>query len=163
MFLSVGRAVVVLLEILENSQLTTVMLCTGTRAGQHYECCAEHSEVDVPLGLKRNLRFRFEVPPAVEAVDKVMIAALDIDRVSATTGNQVAQYVGVAGLLASDVLQELLLLHLLNRQPDGPVVTVFVLQEIFLLIEVFVRIFPSSILRIKNNYNQSESESVNNQ
>ena len=119
MSLSVGRAVVVLLEILKHSQTVSVLLSTGTRAGQQKECCAEDSVEDVSLGLKRNLWFRFFLrAPTVETVHHAMVAALDIDRVSANSVVYVVQYVGEVGLQTSDVLQELSLLHLLNRQPD---------------------------------------------
>ena len=80
-----------------------------------------------------------------------MVAALDIHGVSANSVVHVVQYVGVVGLQTSDILQELFLLHLLYRQPDGPVVTVCILKEIFLPIEVLVRIFSSSILTVKTN------------
>ena len=80
-----------------------------------------------------------------------MIAALDIHGVSPNSVVHVVQYVGVVGLQTSDVLQELSFLHPLNRQPDGPVVAVCILKEIFLPIEVLVRIFPSSILTVRTN------------
>ena len=84
-------------------------------------------------------------------MDNVMIAALDIHRVSANSVVNVVQYVGVVGLHTPDVLQELSLLHLLNRQPDGPVVAVCILKQILLPIEVRVRIFSGSILTVKSH------------
>ena len=50
--LSVGGAVVVLLEIFKHSQTITTPLSTGTRAGQHHECCTEDSVENVARIIK---------------------------------------------------------------------------------------------------------------
>ena len=50
--LSVGGAVVVLPEIFKHSKTITTPLSTGTRAGQHHECCTEDSVENVARIIK---------------------------------------------------------------------------------------------------------------
>ena len=122
------------------------MLSTGTCAGQYYVSCAEDPVEDVSLGVNRNSWCRVNVPPAIEAVNTSMVTTFNIDSVSSTLRGFVAQYVGVAGLGTSDVIQELFFLHLLYRQSDGPVIQLSILQQILFPVKILVKLLASSVL-----------------
>ena len=123
------------------------MVCAGTRAGQHYECCAEDSVEDISFFAERNLRvWLIIIPPAVDTVESVLGIALNIDRVSSTIGALVAEDVGEARIVTPDVLQEVLLLHLLHRQLDGPVLPLSILKQIFLTVKVPIELLASCVL-----------------
>ena len=68
-----------------------MILCTGTCAGQHYECCAEDSVEGISTFRERNLYVRLVIPPAVDTVEDVVLTALNIDRVSTTIALSVLQ------------------------------------------------------------------------
>ena len=134
-----------LLQILIHSQTTTPVLSTGTCAGQHYEGSAEDSVEDVPVLEERNLHVWLIIPPAVDTVKDIIIAALNIDRMSTFTLH-VAQNIGEARLVTSDVLQEVFLLHPLHRQLDSPVLPLSILKQIFFPVKVTIESLASSVL-----------------
>ena len=115
MSLSVCQTVVVLLQIFKHSQTTTPILSTETCAGQHYERCAEDSVENIASFVERNLHVWLIISPTVDTVESVVIAVLNINRVSSITGALVAQDVGEVGLVTPDVLQEVFLLDPLHR------------------------------------------------
>ena len=149
--LSVGRTVVVLLQIFKHSQPTTLILSTGTCAGQHYECSAEDSVEDISILVERNLHVWLIVAPAVDAAESVVVAALHIDPVSPTTGGLVAQDVGEVRLVTVDVIQEIFLLDPLHGQLDGPVLPLSVLEQIFFPVKVPIESLASCVLLSQNN------------
>ena len=104
-----------LLEILKHSQFTTLIVSTGTCAVQHYKCSAEDSVENISTFVERNLHIWLIISPTVDTVESVVIAVLNIDRVSSTTEGFVAQDVGEVRLVTPDVLQEVFLLDPLHR------------------------------------------------
>ena len=136
-----------LLQIFKHSQTTTTPLSTGTCAGQHHECCAEDSVEDISRFVERNLQIWLVIPPAVDAVEDVLGAALNVDRVSPPTGALVAQDVSEVRLVTPDVIQEILHLDPLHSQLDGPVLPLSVLKQIFFPVKVPIECLASSVLR----------------
>ena len=123
-----------------------MILSTGTCAGQHCECCAEDSVEDISILVERNLDVWLVIPPAVDAVESVLGAVLNIDSMSSTTGGLVAQDIREARLAPSDVLQEVFLLNPLHRQLDGPVLPLSILKQIFFPVKVPIESLASSVL-----------------
>ena len=91
------------------------------------------------------------IPPTIDTVEDVVITALNIDRVSTTIVGAVAQNIGEARLVTSDVIKEFFLLHPLNRQLDGPVIPLRILKQIFFPVKVPIEFLASSVLLSKNN------------
>ena len=90
------------------------------------------------------------IPPTVDTVESVIIAVLNINRVSPFT-RDVAQDIGEARVGTSDVLQEVLLFHLLHRQLDGPVFPLSILKQIFFPVKVPIEFLASCVLLNQDN------------